>query len=146
MTGQSIYERMNDLHGEMAQLIEDMGETIYSAIESDALKRLAIDAGVDHTIEPTKIIENLGHVLQRERDLNRELRRQLTAVVPASELAHWKNQLTTRTGTLLARAEKAERLARSLAEFAVEQGADFGAWVDAGEMTEADAEWLEADR
>lgn len=46
---------------------------------------------------------------------------------------------------LLDRAEKAERLARSLAQALSDQGDDFGAWVDAGEMTEEDAVWLGGD-
>ena len=73
---ESLYERLDALHGSLAELIEEMGATIYHAIESDTLKAVAIAAGVDHTREGTVVIEALGLAIQRERDIMRELRRQ----------------------------------------------------------------------
>lgn len=74
---ESIYERMEKMHGEIAQLVEDMGETVFYAIESETLKRVAINADVDWTREGTKVIEDIGAALEHERDVNRELRRRI---------------------------------------------------------------------
>lgn len=76
---ESLYERMDKLHGEIAQLVEDMGETVYSAIENETLKDVAKAANVDWTQEGTKMLEEIGWALQRERDVNRELRRTIKA-------------------------------------------------------------------
>ncbi len=78
---ESLYERMDALHREIGTLVEDMGATIYNAIENDTLKRVAIDADVDWTREGTKVIEDIGAALQRERDVNRELRRHRDALL-----------------------------------------------------------------
>lgn len=66
---ESLYERMDALHSEIGTLVEDMGATIYNAIENDTLKRVAIAADVDWTREGTKVIEDIGQALQRERDM-----------------------------------------------------------------------------
>ncbi len=76
----SLFERMEALHAEMAGLVEDMGWTIYTAIEAETLKRVAIAAEVDHTREGTVVIESIGAELQRQRDVVRELRRRIAAL------------------------------------------------------------------
>ncbi len=76
----SLFERMEALHAEIAGLVEDMGATVYSAIEAETLKRVAIAAGVDHTREGTVVIESIGAELQRQRDVVRELRRCIAAL------------------------------------------------------------------
>ncbi len=76
----SIYERLEQATAALAEIVEDLGEMTYEAIESETLKRVAIAAGIDHTIESTEIIRQLSSALQRERDLNREFRRQVAAL------------------------------------------------------------------
>ena len=37
---ESLYERMEALHSEIATLVEDMGARVYQSIESETLKRV----------------------------------------------------------------------------------------------------------
>ena len=73
--GLSLYERLAAVTVDLGEITEDLSEATYEAIESETLKRVAIAAGIDHTIESARIIEALGVALQHERDVNRELRR-----------------------------------------------------------------------
>lgn len=77
---ETAMERVARTYQDFAVAVEEMGGTVYEGIESEVLKRVAIGAGIDHTIEPTRIIQELGRALQRERDLVRELRRQVKAL------------------------------------------------------------------
>lgn len=72
--------RLADAVAALAELTEELAEAAYEAIESETLKQVAIGVGIDHTIEPTLIIEALGREVQRERDINRELRRQIAGL------------------------------------------------------------------
>lgn len=80
MTVASLYERIDSAVSDLGALVEELGGEVYKAVESDELKRLAIDAGVDHTREPTFILREIGGRLQHERDVNRELRRRIAAL------------------------------------------------------------------
>ena len=75
MPEQSIYERLADLEAKLAATVEELGSAVYEAIEQETLKRVAREAGIDFTVPATEVIEQLGAALQRERDVNRELRR-----------------------------------------------------------------------
>ena len=76
---ESLYERLKRVTDELGEVSEAFAEAVYCAVENEALKQLAIDAGVDHTQEGTLVLADVGAVLQHERDVNRELRRALTA-------------------------------------------------------------------
>lgn len=80
MTAESMFERFDAIHRDLAALVEEFGESVFYAIESDTLKRVAIAAGVDHTREGTWVIEQLGVGIQRRDDLIRELRRHVAAL------------------------------------------------------------------
>lgn len=75
----SHVERLSSIHHDIAVLVEELGEATYYAVESETLKRVALDVGVDHTRESTWVIQELGRLLLAERDTNRELRRQVDA-------------------------------------------------------------------
>lgn len=83
MPDQSIYERLDATQRELASIVEELGSAIYEAIERETLNRVAIAAGLDHTVESTKVIEGLGEALRHERDVNRELRRQVAGLTAA---------------------------------------------------------------
>lgn len=70
MPDQSIYERLDATQRELASIVEELGSAIYEAIERVTLNRVAIAAGLDHTVESTKVIEGLGEALRHERDVN----------------------------------------------------------------------------
>lgn len=84
---QTIVERLASLTDQLGGVVEELSETTYSAIERETLRRVAIAAGIDHTTESTRIIERLGEALQRERDVNRELRRHRDALLRRD----WRN-------------------------------------------------------
>ncbi len=76
----SIYERLARVTAELGEITEALSTEVYFAIERETLKQVAIAAGVDHTTESTRVIEALGARLQREQDVNRELRRRIAAM------------------------------------------------------------------
>lgn len=51
MPDQSIYERLDATQRELASIVEELGSAIYEAIERVTLNRVAIAAGLDHTVE-----------------------------------------------------------------------------------------------
>lgn len=80
MTGErSLYERLADVTAALGEITDELSTATYEAIESETLRRVAIAAGVDHTVESARVIVALGEVLQRERDVSRELRRRIAA-------------------------------------------------------------------
>ncbi len=80
MTGErSLYERLADVTADLGEITDELSTATYEAIESETLRRVAITAGIDHTVESSRVIEALSEALQRERDVNRELRRQIAA-------------------------------------------------------------------
>jgi hypothetical protein len=80
MGEQSIYERLEAATSVLGEIVNELAEATYEAIESETLKRVAIAAGVDHTTESSRIIERIGDALQHERDVNREMRRRIAAL------------------------------------------------------------------
>lgn len=80
MNDRSLVERLEAATRELGVIYEDLAEATYHAVESEQLKQVAIGAGIDHTIVPTEIIKQLGQQLQRQRDVNRELHRQVNAL------------------------------------------------------------------
>lgn len=83
----SAYQRVADATKELAIAVEELGEVVYLDVESETLKRVAIEAGIDFTIDPVSILQQLGETIQRERDVNRELRRQVAALTQEVERA-----------------------------------------------------------
>ena len=63
----SAANRLAELAQELGILSEELAEEAYERIENETLKQVAIAAGIDHTIDPTVIIEQLGEALQHER-------------------------------------------------------------------------------
>ncbi len=80
MPDRSLFERLEAATAELAEITEEIAEATYAAIESETLKRVAIAAGVDHTMESTRVIEELGHAIQHQRDVNRECRRYIAGL------------------------------------------------------------------
>lgn len=76
----SLFERIDATVSDLGALVEEMAGKVYTAIEGEELKRLAIEAGVDHTSEGTVVLREIGARLQHERDVNRELRRRIAAL------------------------------------------------------------------
>lgn len=76
----SLYEQMESAVCDLGALVEALAAEVYRAVEADELKRLAVLAGVDHTQEGTVVLSDIGAVLVRERDVNRELRRRIVAL------------------------------------------------------------------
>lgn len=72
MPDRSLLERLEAVTADLAEISEGLAAATYEAIEAETLKRVAIAAGVDHTMESTRVIEALGHALQHGRDVNRE--------------------------------------------------------------------------
>jgi len=60
--------RLSDIHAQLAATVETLGEVAYSSKCADVLKRVAIAAGVDHTREPTWVIEQIGEELAAARE------------------------------------------------------------------------------
>lgn len=77
----TIVERIEAVAREIAALSEEVMDEAYAAVENETLKRVAIAAGVDHTMESTLVLEAIGAALQRERDVCREVRRHRDALV-----------------------------------------------------------------
>lgn len=75
----STYERLERMTHDLGALVEELGSVVYRSIEAEVLKEVAIEVGVDWTTEPTTVLRDIAAVVQRERDVNRELRRQVRA-------------------------------------------------------------------
>lgn len=73
----SLFERLEAVTSALGEITEELSEATYTACEQETLKRVAIAAGVDHTMESTRVIGHLHDVIQRERDVNRELQRRI---------------------------------------------------------------------
>ena len=80
---ETAMERVARTYHDFAVAVEEMGEVVYQGVEREALKRAAIASGIDHTIEPTAIVLSMASSLQHERDVVRELRRHVRALVAA---------------------------------------------------------------
>lgn len=76
----STFQRLEAMTSDLAALVEEFGAVVYQGIEGEVLKEVAIAAGVDWTVDPTEVITRIGAALQRERDVNRELRRHIDAL------------------------------------------------------------------
>ena len=75
----STYERLERMTHDLGALVEELGSVVYRSIEAEVLKEVAIEVGVDWTTDPTTVLRDIAAVVQRERDVNRELRRQVRA-------------------------------------------------------------------
>lgn len=75
----STYERLERMTHDLGALVEELGSVVYRSIEAEVLKEVAIEVGVDWTTDPTTVLRDIAAVVQRERDINRELRRQVRA-------------------------------------------------------------------
>lgn len=75
----TTYERLERMTHDLGALVEELGSVVYRSIEAEVLKEVAIEVGVDWTTEPTTVLRDIAAVVQRERDINRELRRQVRA-------------------------------------------------------------------
>lgn len=76
---ESLYERLDRCSRDLTGIKERMFGEVYRSIEADRLAEIAAAAGIDPDQPATRIVEELGCLLQRERDLTRELRRALKA-------------------------------------------------------------------
>ena len=75
----STYERLERMTHDLGALVKELGSVVYRSIEAEVLKEVAIEVGVDWTTDPTTVLRDIAAVVQRERDINRELRRQVRA-------------------------------------------------------------------
>ena len=75
----STFERLERMTNDLGALVEELGIVVAGGVEAEVLREVAIEVGVDWTTDPTTVLRDIAAVVQRERDINRELRRHVRA-------------------------------------------------------------------